>query len=142
MWHKNNRRRGFLGHLKSLFGQKIRSNPEEIPERLDVRITRVSSGFSATYVQNHVLITFNHGASYSSEQLEAAGPDSETKPLGSYGVALMELSTSTTVDQAIKALKQLRGFELQNLTGLESGPATPSDPSFGVQWGLQNIGQT
>ncbi|MFN9717180.1 MAG: S8 family serine peptidase [Planctomycetota bacterium] len=106
------------------------------PELLESRIV-----LSATYVQNHVLLTFNHGSTFSSEQLAATVPGSKTTPLGSYGVSLMKLAPDTSVETAINALRAKPGIRSAEPDWIGQWTALPNDPSFNQQWGLRNFGQ-
>lgn len=143
MWHKNNRRRGFLGHLKSLFAQTPERNTRKSrnvgpTESLESRIV-----LTAQFVENHVLITLGNAAdSSTSETMTRVIPGSEAKPLGSYGVFLMTLPAGVSVPSAIATLREQPGVLVAEPDWIGEWAATPNDPSYNNLWGMQNTGQT
>jgi subtilisin family serine protease/subtilisin-like proprotein convertase family protein len=142
MWHKKNGRRGFLGSLKSLFNKPARktrkSSRRGHSEVLEDRIV-----LSAQYVENHVLIGLQPGASEAIQDAVASSIfESELQPLGNYGVFLMTLPSGVAVPNAINTLRTIPGVRYAEPDWIGEWTAIPNDPEFSRQWGLRNIGQT
>lgn len=142
MWHKKNGRRGFLGSLKSLFNKPVRKTRKSSRrghfEALEDRIV-----LSAQYVDNHVLIGLQPGASEAMQDAVASSIfESELQPLGNYGVFLMTLPSGVTVPDAINTLRTIPGVRYAEPDWIGEWTAIPNDPEFNRQWGLRNVGQT
>ncbi len=143
MWHKNNRRRGFLGHLKSLFQQShVRSNRSSWKrgpaESLEARIV-----LAADYVEDHVIVRMEPGADFKfMEELDIALGKSTIKPMGNYGLYLIKLPAGLTVPDAIDKLRQNDSVIYAQPDWIGQISAVPNDPAYNQVWGLTNTGQT
>ncbi|TWW09482.1 peptidase S8, partial [Planctomyces bekefii] len=98
---------------------------------------------SAQYVPNQVLVgvdrlTLDAGTG---PQVAAVIEGSEVRPLGNYGVFLMNLPAGVTVPQAIEQLKGKPGIRYAEPNWIGDWANTPNDPDYSRMWGMENTGQ-
>ncbi|MFM7869534.1 MAG: S8 family serine peptidase, partial [Planctomycetaceae bacterium] len=67
---------------------------------------------------------------------------SEVRPLGNYGVFLMNLPAGVTVPQAIEQLKGKPGIRYAEPNWIGDWTNTPNDPDYSRMWGMENTGQS
>ena len=99
---------------------------------------RRGAAFGA-YQDGNVLIGFRHTRVDERHAIEARAGASEVETLGA-GSYLLHVSPGHVL-HAVAALRAQPGVRYAEPDYLMQLAATPEDPSFGQQWGLQNTGQ-
>ena len=99
---------------------------------------------SAQYVPNQLLVgvdrlTLDAGTG---PQVAAIIEGSEVRPLGNYGVFLMNLPAGVTVPQAIEQLQGKPGIRYAEPNWIGDWANTPNDPDYSRMWGMENTGQS
>lgn len=99
---------------------------------------------SAQYVPNQVLVGVDRLSLNASTgpAVAAVIEGSEVRPLGNYGVFLMNLPAGVTVPQAIEQLRGKPGIRYAEPNWIGDWTNTPNDPDYPQMWGMENIGQT
>ena len=93
---------------------------------------------SATYQDGNVLVGFRHASAEERHAVEARVGASEVQTLGA-GAYLLHVPPGQVL-RAVTALRTQPGVRYAEPDYLMEPTATPDDPSFGQQWGLQNTG--
>jgi serine protease len=94
---------------------------------------------STTYQDGNVLVGFRHASAGERHAIEARTGASEVEALGA-GAYLLRVRPGH-VPRTVAALRAQPGVRYAEPDYLMQLAATPDDPSFGQQWGLQNTGQ-
>ncbi|MFM7168792.1 MAG: glutaminyl-peptide cyclotransferase [Planctomycetaceae bacterium] len=99
---------------------------------------------SAQYVPNQVLVGVDRLSLNDSTGpgVAAVIEGSEVRPLGNYGVFLMNLPAGVTVPQAIEQLKGKPGIRYAEPNWIGDWTNTPNDPDYSRMWGMENTGQS
>ena len=94
---------------------------------------------SGAYQDGNVLIGFRHARVDERHAIEARAGASEVETLGA-GSYLLHVPPGHVL-RAVAALRAQPGVRYAEPDYMMQLAATPDDPSFGQQWGLQNTGQ-
>ncbi len=107
-------------------------------EALEARLV-----LSAQYVPNQVLVGVDRVTlnSDTGAQLATVIEGTEVRPLGNYGVFLLNLPAGVTVPQAIDQLKGQPGVRYAEPNWIGEWNNTPNDPDYSLMWGMENTGQ-
>jgi len=108
-------------------------------ESLEARLV-----LSAQYVPDQVLVGVDRLSlnQSSGPQLATAFEGSEVRPLGNYGVFLVNLPAGVTVPQAIEKLKGQPGVRYAEPNWIGEWANTPNDPDYSRMWAMENTGQS
>jgi serine protease len=110
----------------------------ETPPHAGALQARGAAAFAA-YQDGNVLVGFRHAGAGERHAIEARAGASEVQALGA-GAYLLHVHPGH-VQRAVTALRAQPGVRYAEPDYLMQLAATPDDPSFGQQWGLQNTGQ-
>jgi len=77
-----------------------------------------------------------------SENVTGSYPGATVQPLGNYGLYLLKLPASLSVQTAVTELRNFPGVQFAEPDWYAEREQLPNDPRFPEQWGLNNIGQT
>lgn len=104
-------------------------------------LTSKANDHTAPFRDSYVLVRFGSGlSSQVRSKAERAAQAHEVRTLG-VGVHLLRVPRGHVLD-AVRLLNSYPGVRYAEPDYLEQEAATPNDPSFPIQWGYQNTGQT
>jgi hypothetical protein len=124
-----------IGTLPSARAAALASKPPHPTVRAKPR------DFSPRFRDGYVLVAFKSGESKLEQQrLERAARAHEVRTLGA-GTHLLTVPAGQ-VPSVVNLLKSAPGVRYAEPDYLSELAATPNDPSFPIQWGYQNTGQS